>query len=100
VAQCANCCGCAVGLRYCLIICSNVVLCNVVGGALVLIVLMSERNLVVSICVVLIQAYFFLCSMINVIFITFIKATDFYLQFVLLWRIISAVAYMCGMLCN
>ena len=58
-------------------------LCSVVGGALVLIVLMRERNLVVFICVVLIHAYFFLCSMINVVFITLIKTTDFYLQFAL-----------------
>lgn len=58
-------------------------LCSVVDGALVLIVLMRERNLVVFIRVVLIEAYFFLCSMINVVFITFIKATDFYLQFAL-----------------
>lgn len=59
MVQCANLCGCAAGLWYCLILCSNVMLCNVVGGALVWIVLMRERNLVVFICVVLIQTYFF-----------------------------------------
>lgn len=83
MAACAKLCGCAAGLWYCLILCSNVVLCNVVGGALVLIVLMRERNLVVFICVVLIQTYFFLCCMINVVYMTFIEATDFYLLFAL-----------------
>jgi len=83
MVQCAKFCGCAASLRYCLVVCSNVVLYSVVGGALVLIVLVRERNLVVSICVVLIQAHFFLCSVTNVVFITFIKATDFYLQFAL-----------------
>jgi hypothetical protein len=80
VAQCAKLCGCVAGLWYCLIFCSSVVLCSVVGGALVLIVLLRERNLVAFICVVLIQPYFFLCSVINVVFITFIKATDFLLE--------------------
>jgi hypothetical protein len=100
VAQRAKFCGCAAGLWYCLILCSNVVLCNVVSGALVWIVLMREGNLVVFIRVVLIQTYFFLCSTINVVFITFIKATDFYLQFPLFLHIIRAVAFMCEMLCN
>lgn len=49
----------------------------------VLIVLMRVGNLVVFVCVVLIQVHFFLGSIINIVFIMFVQAVDFYQQFAL-----------------